>query len=618
MALSLLRRRSPEPSKLKKKSKSSPPPPPATTCLPSLPLVLFILSIPLSFWCFSNLLSQSFHVCISSRKLTNLYCIPGGSTPLNQILLHNHNTTLKIEDDDVLVSDDELEKLNAIKDVQNQLQTIRSWASNTSFTNLKACEGRAIYVYDLPPKFNKDITMQCSDMLPWTNLCDFFSNEAMGQPIPSLGKGWHSTHQYFLEPIFHSRILNHPCRVHDQDHAKLFYVPYYGGLDVLRWHFKNVSTSVKDSLGAELIQWLDTQKPWTMSGGKDHMFVLGKISWDFRRSGRQWGSNFLSLEQMQAPYKLLIEREPWKMNEIGIPHPTHFHPHSDEDVLQYQSKIISSERKNLVSFAGAARPEATENIRSVLIKQCLDYNGDCQFLNCAAGSCVDPEMVITLFMESEFCMQPPGDSPTRKSVFDSLVSGCIPVLFDPFTAYYQYPWHLPEDHRKYSVFVDQEEVRNGKVNVIERLKKISLEERKEMRRYIVYELMPRLVYGDSTSQFQKFQDAFSVVIDNMINKLAKQRERKLRMKMEIISSSSFEDPRNGENDSVMRVRVLVSKKQLRQMALVIGRGDGELTPAAEQLLWALSRRRPVKKVELGKARKNSKWRPELQSIPEEP
>ena len=129
--------------------------------------------------------------------------------------------------------------------------------------------------------------------------------------------------------------------------------------------------------------------------------------------------------------------------------------------------------------------------------------------------------MITAFTGSEFCLQPPGDSPTRKSVFDSLVAGCIPVLFDPFTAYYQYPWHLPEDHRKYSVFVEKEEVREGKVDVVERLKRIPTEERKEMRRFIVYELMPGLVYGDSSSEFVRFRDAFGIVMDNLMDLVTK-------------------------------------------------------------------------------------------------
>ncbi|KAF6146061.1 hypothetical protein GIB67_033420 [Kingdonia uniflora] len=195
---------------------------------------------------------------------------------------------------------------------------------------------------------------------------------------------------------------------------------------------------------------------------------------------------------MQNPLKLLIERQPWHINDIGVPHPTHFHLRTDEDIMEWQTKIIGSSRKSLISFVGAARPGAPDNIRSILIKQCTSRNGgNCRFLYCISRGYNEPEMVIQLFMESEFCLQPPGDSPTRKSVFDSLISGCIPVFFDSFTAYYQYPWHLSEDHEWYSVFIDKEDVnvREMKVDVVERLMKVSMNERDDMRRYIAYELL---------------------------------------------------------------------------------------------------------------------------------
>ncbi|KAJ6308142.1 hypothetical protein OIU76_017837 [Salix suchowensis] len=408
----------------------------------------------------------------------------------------------------------------AKKAVKEQLQLHRSWMSNT---NHASCEGRGVYVYDIPSKFNKDLIGQCEDMMPWTNFCEYFNNDALGEPLASLGKGWYHTHQYSLEPIFHSRILNHPCRVYNESEAKLFYVPYYGGLDILRWHFKNVSVDVKDTLAMDLMKWLEHRKPWVQNSGSDHVFVLGKISWDFRRrSYTSWGTRFLELEQMQNPIKLLIERQPWEVNDIAIPHPTFFHPHSDDDIVAWQQKIIGTTRKSLVSFAGAERPNQPESIRSVLINQCTSTSSDkCQFLDCKSGGCNQPETVTELFMDSEFCLQPPGDSPTRKSVFDSLVSGCIPVLFDPFTAYYQYPWHLPEDHRKYSVFIDQEEVRQMKVDVVGRLSGISARERDEMRRFIVYELLPGLVYGDASSRFEKFQDAFSISVNTLLERVSR-------------------------------------------------------------------------------------------------
>lgn len=95
------------------------------------------------------------------------------------------------------------------------------------------------------------------------------------------------------------------------------------------------------------------------------------------------------------------------------------------------------------------------------------------------------------------------------------------MLFDPFAAYYQYPWHLPEDHGKYSVFIDQEEVRQMKVNVVGRLSSISARERDDMRRYIVYELLPGLVYGDSSCRFEKFQDAFSITVNTLLERVSR-------------------------------------------------------------------------------------------------
>ncbi|KAL8106841.1 hypothetical protein AgCh_023579 [Apium graveolens] len=84
----------------------------------------------------------------------------------------------------------------------------------------------------------------------------------------------------------------------------------------------------------------------------------------------KFSSTFLNLEEMQNPIKLLIERQPWHVNDIGIPHPTYFHLHADEDFISWKFKIIQSSRNNLVSFAGGARPHSPDSIRSVLINQC--------------------------------------------------------------------------------------------------------------------------------------------------------------------------------------------------------------------------------------------------------
>ncbi|CAL9237598.1 unnamed protein product, partial [Arabidopsis halleri] len=419
-------------------------------------------------------------------------------------------------------SKDESEE-TALKAVDKYLQIQRSWLSMGSNRGKPgSCEGKGVYVYDLPSKFNKDLLGQCSDMVPWANFCSYFKNDAFGDLIENLGIGWFRTHQYALEPIFHSRVLKHPCRVHDETQAKLFYVPFYGGIDVLRWHFKNVSEDVKDILAIEVVKWLGSKKSWRKNAGKDHVFVLGKISWDFRRNDKfSWGSSLLEMQEMKNPTKLLIERNPWDVNDIAIPHPTYFHPKTDNDIAIWQNKIIGKQRRSLISFAGGARPDKPDTIRSILIDQCTSSPNQCRFLNCIDGGCDKPESVIELFRDSEFCLQPPGDSPTRKSIFDSLISGCIPVIFDPYSAYYQYTWHLPEDHRSYSVYINKEDVKAKRVNVIEKLMSKTLREREDMRSYIVHELLPGLVYGDSNAKFERFRDAFDITMDSLLRKIAK-------------------------------------------------------------------------------------------------
>ncbi|XAR70305.1 hypothetical protein NMG60_11027115 [Bertholletia excelsa] len=530
------------------------------------PTALFLLII-VYLWSSSTatISGNIVHVCVSSRRLNNLYCVSARAQPsfefpiplinanptatasatastttmsstakIQQLLDHDsvlqnpvdnniipkpnlelsiplintdtsttkikqvvdHNPVLQNPVDNSIpkigIAGHKNEKVaNAVKVVKEQIQIHRSWVSNFSSNS---CRG-GIYVYELPPKFNGDLLGQCSDMIPWTNYCKYLSNNAMGEPIPELEAGWYKTHQYSLELIFHSRDLKHPCRVYNEEEANLFYVPYYGGLDILRWHFRNVPNNVKDSLALDLLEWLGSSRAWARRSGKDLVF------------GSSWGTKFLELDQMQNPIKLLIERQPWHVNDIGIPHPTYFHPRSDDDVVSWQLRVMRSRRRSLVSFAGADRPRDPDSIRSVLIKQCT--SGDnCRFLNCTYGACDRPGSVIGLFMESEFCLQPPGDSPTRKSVFDALVSGCIPVLFDPFTAYYQYPWHLPEDHGKYSIFIDKEEARGMKVNVVEALMKVPVRETDHMRRYIVYELLPGLVYGIPVRSSRSFKMLF--------------------------------------------------------------------------------------------------------------
>jgi len=54
---------------------------------------------------------------------------------------------------------------------------------------------------------------------------------------------------------------------------------------------------------------------------------------------------------------------------------------------------------------------------------------------------------MMMFQRAQYCPAPPGDSITRKSLFDSLVSGCVPVLFAK-ASLRQYLWFFNESEVK--------------------------------------------------------------------------------------------------------------------------------------------------------------------------
>jgi len=50
--------------------------------------------------------------------------------------------------------------------------------------------------------------------------------------------------------------------------------------------------------------------------------------------------------------------------------------------------------------------------------------------------------LVTLMLQSRFCFQPMGDTPSRKGIVDSILLGCIPVLFS-INQTRLWPWNLP-------------------------------------------------------------------------------------------------------------------------------------------------------------------------------
>ncbi|KAG1354819.1 xyloglucan galactosyltransferase KATAMARI1 [Cocos nucifera] len=392
------------------------------------------------------------------------------------------------------------------------------------------CGGRYVYVHDLPSRFNYDMLKDCRKLSLWTNMCKFMTNAGMGPPLENVGgvfsnTGWYATNQFAVDVIFSNRMKQYECLTKDSSIAAAIFVPFYAGFDIARYLW-GYNISVRDAASLDLVDWLMKRPEWSVMGGRDHFLVAGRITWDFRRltdSDSDWGNKLLFLPAAKNMSMLVVESSPWNANDFGIPYPTYFHPAKDADVFVWQDRMRKLERRFLFSFAGAPRPDNPKSIRGQIIDQCKKSKV-CKLLECDFGEskCHSPSSIMQMFQSSLFCLQPQGDSYTRRSAFDSMLAGCIPVFFHPGSAYTQYTWHLPRNFSRYSVFIPEDDIRKRNVSIEERLKQIPLDVVKDMREEVI-NLIPRLVYADPRSKLETLKDSFDVAVQAIIDKVTKLR-----------------------------------------------------------------------------------------------
>lgn len=136
-------------------------------------------------------------------------------------------------------------------------------------------------------------------------------------------------------------------------------------------------------------------------------------------------------------------------------------------------------------------------VRRVARRDCLaDGSGRCLWFDTAhaCAGVLNQTDGMLLYRKSVFCLAPTGDSLTRKSLFDSLVAGCIPVVFARATIT-QYLWHIPpEEVERVSVYIPAQEMIDGTRSFLEVLRNISDERVLEMQSRIA-RLAPQLQYS---------------------------------------------------------------------------------------------------------------------------
>ena len=421
-------------------------------------------------------------------------------------------------------------QLSAISTTVNPNHLVSPTFAPITTTDDDTCTGRRIFTYNLPSSFNTDLLELCDGHLVfWIKFCKHYRNYGFGEilnsSVPIFRDDWYGTDAYMLEVIFFERMLTYDCATSNPDEADLFFIPYFSGLDALPYLYGSKRARRQ---GKELISWLEANatESWGRFKGIDHFMIAGRTSWDFSRQLSEteaWGTSLFSEPALWNVTSMLLERKPWMGRiEQAIPYPVGFHPSTTASLTSWIDHVRNSNRNFLFSFSGALRPQMTTSIRGILSQQCANATNQCSTLDCSKIQCShNPEPIYTKLLEADFCLQPRGDTATRRSTFDSILSGCIPVFFHKDTARTQYTWHLPSDFENWSVYIDEMAIKNGDANVQEILNRYSKERVIEMRERLI-SIIPNIVYRhpSGVAMANSMKDAFDLTIDGMARKVA--------------------------------------------------------------------------------------------------
>jgi xyloglucan galactosyltransferase MUR3 len=386
---------------------------------------------------------------------------------------------------------------------------------NPAQTN-STCDGIApFYIYDLPARFTADLVDRCQFLNIYVDTCPHVVNQGLGQPVTgNLGPSWYGTNEFLSDMLFHARARNHPCRTHDIDAAKLFYIPFYAGL-YASFAFRESNHTLRDQLSVQLVSYLSKELSFRKHGGRDHFLVVGRTSWDFMRISdpniADFGANrLLYLPELADVAVLTIERHPWEgKNQFGIPYPSYFHPKTADEIITWQEKVLKSKRSYLYAFISSSHVASEKvAVRAEIMRQC-SVSKQCAQVTCKTGTvgCYDPAKVLATLCGAQFCLQPPGLSFTHRSTFDSILAGCIPVFFSEHSAQTQYGWYIPKEAATWSLLLSQDKAER----IEEELAKIPIDKVERLRREVV-QMIPQITYAHPHSMELGFRDAVDVAL----------------------------------------------------------------------------------------------------------
>jgi len=322
------------------------------------------------------------------------------------------------------------------------------------------CTKGRYYVYDDLPQVWDDADPEVKAPV---SMKDLHYDNLMGDAFLS--------EQSFGESIY-LRLLHSECRTRDAGEADVFFIPILLGRkknDAWRKACKGAAAKFTDL--KKHMKYLNKKTARQHLVVHNHGHALqGCYGWwqtpldeSFKHVSRFTTDN----RTEQAKYIHLTS---------PIPYATSLHAHKGMAKPPWKHDFP---RPNLIAYSTNTKVHGvTADVRKYLISAC-EKNKECRFINTQAH----PDF-NELYSSAEFCLQPAGDTFARKGIVQSLLMGCIPVLF-----HHQqvglWDWFWGSWKHDSSVFIDGSHLQKQHTSaLVDALKKIPFERRQEMRRTI--------------------------------------------------------------------------------------------------------------------------------------
>jgi hypothetical protein len=343
----------------------------------------------------------------------------------------------------------------------NQLS---SASSLSSFIPSHYQSKELFYIYD-DEEWAKVATASIYKRDPHERLENQF-NHGSG-PLINISAGSYHTDQYQLFSMIYYRALTDPRRTLDPNKATSFFIPYDFASDSA--YYKNCARSHgvcydfrKCPLAPTVEKLLFASPYYQKNNGRNHVLIIGMNYAMDHYILKPKCKSLLTNACMNCTKFAIDDYSYMYSSDAGIknrgdywhaiPFPADFH-YSHEVKTPFPWEITN--RPVLASYTGSDKSfyGPSRRLRQSIIHYCNLHSDLCVSRSYGLNGTrysfkVDGHTPLAISQHSIFCFQPTGDLMTRKGLFDSMLQGCLPVIFDALTAKVMYTWHWSEDYWK--------------------------------------------------------------------------------------------------------------------------------------------------------------------------